>query len=186
MCELYLCKCNLSTDRICFTGIVAILHLLQYNMRVKNTLTPSQEFGLSQLSSIGATTTSTLTTIAPAEDTTIVFYEAGRCSLTEPEIGALAHWVHQWNTPNSRCRLYLGGADETSRANRLRRLSVLLSVLEHIGVDRRRIQVDGEWLRPTRMGIIDDLPADTIWLQVRGFHAPYVMPASEFSRQHTY
>jgi hypothetical protein len=169
----------LSTDRIRLTGIVAILHLLQYNLKVKNTLLPSQEFGLSQLSSIEATTTSTLTTCAPAEHTTIVFYEAGRCSLTKPEIGALARWVHQWNTPNSRCRLYLGGADETSRANRLRRLSVLLSVLEHLGVDRRRIQVDGEWLRPTRMGIIDDLPADTVWLQVRGFHALYAMPATE-------
>ena len=153
---------------------------------MKNTLAPPQKSGLSQISSLGATTTSTLTKCTPAEDSTIVLYEAGRCSLTEPEIGALAHWVHRWNAPNSRCRLYLGGADETSRANRLRRLSVLLTVLEHLGVDRRRIQVDSEWLRPTRMGIIDDLPADTIWLQVRGFHAQYAMQAAEFSRQHLY
>jgi hypothetical protein len=187
MGEVYLSKCIVSTDRTHLTGVVAILHLLQYNLEVKNTLTPPHEFGLSQLSSIGNTTTSTLTTVAPAEDTTIVFFERGECSLTESEMVALEQWVRQWNTPNRNCwRLYLGGADETSRANRLRRLSVLMSVLEHLGVPRKWIQTDGEWLRPSRMGIIDDLPADTIWLQVREFHAPHVMPASEFGRPHKY
>lgn len=120
------------------------------------------------------------------EETMIVFFDAGRCSLTDKEVTALDAWVHRWNTRNSRCRLYIGGADETSRANRLRRLSVLLSVLAQLGVDRKRIQVDGEWFLPHRLGIIDELPADTIWLEVRGKHEPFILPASEFSRQHKY
>ena len=152
-----------------------------------NILNTSKSPCLPQVSSLGEPRLPGPTASTASEDTTIVFFESGKCSLTEAEIGALEQWVHRWNTPNKNySRLYLGGADETSRANRLRRLSVLMSVLEHLGVHRRWIQADGEWLRPSRMGIIDDLPADSIWLQVRGFHAPYAMPASEFSRQHRY
>lgn len=99
----------------------------------------------------------------------IVFFDSGKCSLTGGEVCALEKWVRQWNTPRSRCRLHVGGANETSRANRLRRLSVLLSVLAHFGVKRKRIQIDSAWLLPSRMGTIDDLPADTIWLQIGGF-----------------
>lgn len=152
-----------------------------------NAIDTSKHSCLSQVSPSGKFTLPSPTTSEASGDTTIVFFERGKCSLTEPEIDALEKWVRRWNTPKKNCcRLYLGGADETSRANRLRRLSVLLAVLDHLGLDRRRIQVDSEWLRPSRMGIIDDLPADTIWLQVRGFHAPYAMPSAEFSRQHRY
>jgi hypothetical protein len=152
-----------------------------------NTIDTSKNSCLQQVSPLGRPTLPLPTTSAASDDTTIVFFEKGKCSLAGPEIGALEQWVSRWNTQNKKCcRLYLGGADETSRANRLRRLSVLMSVLEHLGVHRKQIQTDEEWLRPSRMGIIADLPADSIWLQVRGFHAPYAMPVAEFSRQHRY
>lgn len=122
----------------------------------------------------------------PIEETMIVFFDAGSCSLTNKEIGALAQWVQTWNSPKNRCRLYLGGADETSRANRLRRLSVLTSVLEYLGVPRKAIQADGEWFKASRMGIIDDLPADTIWLQVKGTLEHFLLPVDELGRQHGY
>jgi len=121
-----------------------------------------------------------------SNESMILFFEAGKCSLSPQEVGALERWVRPWNTPNSRCRLYVGGAEETSRANRLRRLSVLMSVLAGFGVNRKRIQIDADWLLPNRLGIIEDLPSDSMWLQVRGFHEPFAMPASEFGRQHRY
>jgi hypothetical protein len=59
-----------------------------------------------------------------------------------------------------------------------------MSLLDQLGVSQRRIQADDEWLKPTRMGAIDDLPADVVWLQVRGFHAIYAMPPLNFGQQH--
>ena len=153
---------------------------------MKSTIDPFRHSSSSSVSPLVATTPSVLNAGASFEETMIVFFEDGKCSLSEREIGALEQWVRRWNSLNCRWRLYLGGADETSRANRLRRLSVLMAALEHLGVARRRIQVDGEWLRATRLGIIDDLPADNIWLQVRGLHAQYVMSANEICRQHRY
>lgn len=140
-----------------------------------------------QASSVGEQSLPSTTTRSAFEETTIVLFERGKCSLTDSEVSALEQWVCRWYTPNGNCcRLYLGGADETSRANRLRRLSALMSVLEHLGVHRKRIQTDGEWLRPSRLGIIDDLPADSIWLQVKGFDAPNAMPARSIDRQRRY
>jgi hypothetical protein len=105
-----------------------------------------------------------MATCSTVDATTIVFFEAGQCTLTDGEVNALGSWVLQWIVPNRRCQLQLGGAGETSRTNRLRRLSNLLSVLQNLGVNRKQIQIDDEWLKPNRMGTIDDLPADTFWL----------------------
>lgn len=117
------------------------------------------------------------------ETTSTVNFEAGRCTLNEHEVDKLEKWINRWK-PNSLCRLYVGGANATSRSNQLRRFGFLMSLLEHLGVSQRRIQADTEWLRPTRMGAIDDLPADVIWLQVRGFHATYAMSPEDFGKQH--
>lgn len=107
-------------------------------------------------------------TTAPETDVRIVF-EAGKCSLNEHEVHRLERWIKQWYTPASKCRLYLGGAEVTSRSNRLRRLGFLMALLEQFGVPQHRVQTDSEWLKPTRMGSIDDLPADAIWMRINGF-----------------
>lgn len=118
------------------------------------------------------------------ETSSTVNFEAGRCTLNDHQVDKLARWINRWNEPNSLCRLYVGGANETSRSNQLRRFGFLMSLLEHLGVPQRRIQADAEWLKPTRMGAIDDLPADVVWLQVRGFHATYAMSPEDFGKQH--
>lgn len=118
------------------------------------------------------------------ETTSMVNFEAGRCTLNEHEVDKLEKWINRWNEPNSLCRLYVGGANATSRSNQLRRFGFLMSLLRQLGVPQRRIQADTEWLRPTRMGAIEDLPADVIWLQVRGFHATYAMSPEDFGKQH--
>ena len=113
--------------------------------------------------------------LTPEETASTVNFEAGRCTLNEHEVDKLEKWINRWNERNSHCRLYVGGANATSRSNQLRRFGFLMSLLEQLGVPQRRIQADDEWLKPTRMGAIDDLPADVVWLQVRGFHATYAM-----------
>ena len=122
--------------------------------------------------------------LTPEETASTVNFEAGRCTLNEHEVDKLGKWINRWNQPNSRCRLYVGGANATSRSNQLRRFGFLMSLLEQLGVPQRRIQADDEWLKPTRMGAVDNLPADVVWLQVRGFHATYAMPPKDFGQQH--
>ena len=122
--------------------------------------------------------------LTPEEAASTVNFEAGRCTLNEHEVDKLEKWINRWNEPNSHCRLYVGGANATSRSNQLRRFGFLMSLLEQLGVPQRRIQADDEWLKPTRMGAIDDLPADVVWLQVRGFHAKYAMQPKDFDKQH--
>ncbi len=125
-----------------------------------------------------------LGSIAQEETSSTVNFEAGRCTLNEHEVDKLEKWINRWNEPNSRCRLYVGGANETSRSNQMRRFGFLMSLLEQLGVPRRRIHADDEWLKPARMGAVDDLPTDVVWLQVRGFHATYAMSPKDFGRQH--
>lgn len=96
-----------------------------------------------------------------------VYFEAEKCSLNDSEIDKLGNWVKHWNTLNNRTKLSLGGATVSSRSNRLRRLGFLMSLLGKLGVPCQRVQADSEWMRPARMGAIDDLPADAIWLQIR-------------------
>lgn len=122
--------------------------------------------------------------LAPEETTSTVNFEAGRCTLNENEVVKLEKWINRWNEPNSHCRLYVGGANATSRSNQMRRFGFLMSLLEQLGVPKRRIHADDEWLKPIRMGAVDDLPTDVVWLQVRGFHATYAMPPKDFGRQH--
>ncbi len=120
----------------------------------------------------------------PAEAVTIVFFECGKCSLSANEIDALHEWVRVWNMQKCRRKLLLGGADATSRANRLRRLGVLMAVLENLGVARERIQADEAWLTPSRMGEIDDIPADTVWLRMGKLEVPQQTRRREFNQSH--
>lgn len=105
--------------------------------------------------------------LASVDSTMSVFFESGRCRLPEPEIEALAHWINSWNTVNSRRHLMIGGAHETSRTNRLRRLGFILSLLQQLGVPQQRVHPDEDWMTPMRMGSMDDVPVDEVWLQLR-------------------
>lgn len=60
----------------------------------------------------------------------------------------------------------IGGAFETSRSGRLRRLNSLLELLVDFGVPSRQINAHEDWLKPSRMGSMNDMPADLVWLQV--------------------
>ncbi len=160
------------------------IHLHKYNLRMVNHPIPSLRSDQERELLVQTDSSLVLGGSTLPKESISVLYEAEKCSLSEGEVGKLERWIKQWKTPNSRCRLYIGGADKSSRSNRLRRLGFLLSLLEQLGVPQRRVQADSDWLKPTRMGAIDDLPADAIWLQIRGFHAGYSLPAERCKPQH--
>lgn len=110
-------------------------------------------------------------TSTSVESTMSVFFESGQCSLTEREIEALAHWISCWNTASSKRHLLIGGAHATSRTNRLRRLGFLMTLLQQLGVPQNQIHPDEDWTTPIRMGSIDDVPGDEVWLKLREFQS---------------
>lgn len=103
----------------------------------------------------------------------LAFHE-NRCSLADDEIAALRQWISGWNHPAREKHLMLGGAYETPRPNRLRRLSYLMVVIQELGIPRDRIHPADDWSRVTGVSSKDTAPADQIWLQLRGFPASWV------------
>ena len=106
----------------------------------------------------------------------ILFFQVGRCSLADEEIATLARWINIWNQPGSERHLTLGGAYETPRPTRLRRLSYLTAVIEELGVPRCRFHPDGDWARFTGVSLTEAAPADVVWLQLRNFPGSSVKP----------
>jgi hypothetical protein len=102
----------------------------------------------------------------PAQHMTVLFGE-GECTLPTAEVTALQQWIETWCHSSSNYHVLFGGALETSRTGRLRRLAYLTGELELLGVPKRRIHPDEDWLRPSRMGALDHLPRDAVWLQIR-------------------
>lgn len=87
---------------------------------------------------------------------------------TQIAVAQAAH-IRAWR---SGCRdlpknldVIVGGASHTSRVGRLLRLHGLIKLLGQIGISAAHIFPDLEWTRPVRMGSLDDIPADTIWLK---------------------
>lgn len=106
-------------------------------------------------------------TLTPVESSMSVFFEEGQCALPEREIEALAHWINGWNTANSKQHLLIGGAHATSRANRLRRLGFMMTLLVQLGVPQKRVHPEEDLTTSIRMGSIDDVPVDEVWLTLR-------------------
>ncbi len=102
----------------------------------------------------------------PATHMTVLFRE-GECTLLPKEVKTLQQWIETWRHSSSNYHVLFGGAFETSRTGRLRRLAFLTSELEQLGIPRKRIHPDEDWLKPSRMGALDDLPRDAVWLQIR-------------------
>ena len=109
-----------------------------------------------------------LTSVEPSMS---VFFEEGQCALPEREIEALALWVNCWNTASSKQHLLIGGAQATSRANRLRRLGFMMTLLAQLGVPQKRIHPEEDLTTSIRMGSIDDVPVDEVWLKLREFQS---------------
>jgi hypothetical protein len=94
-------------------------------------------------------------------------FEEGKASLSKHQIDTLQQWIGQWIKQGKATFFAVGGACKASRAGMLRRVRHLLHVLMCLGVTRKHIQQDNRWAEPTKMGAIDDLPPDTVWLELK-------------------
>ncbi len=94
-------------------------------------------------------------------------FEEGKASLSKNQLEALHQWVRRWLKQGKSAVLTIGGACKASRAGMLRRVHHLLQVLLGLGFCGKQIQQDDQWGKPTKMGAIDDLPPDTVWLELK-------------------
>lgn len=146
---------------------VDYLHLDKYNLSMFATqtlqVTPTQGHEFVQSNNLNAQSTAYM---QASSSRMILFFQANRCSLANREIATLGQWINTWNHPGSEKQLALGGAYDTPRSNRLRRLSFLTAVIEQLGVPKNRIHPDESWTRFTRGTLEGEAPADVVWLQL--------------------
>lgn len=105
-------------------------------------------------------------TLSPKTSMALIF-EEGQAYLSSAEAKILKAWITAWSALRGPKRITIGGANQTSRAGRLRRVNALLQVFKQLGVMLQSIQIDSDWAKPVRMGSMDDLPADVVWLQLQ-------------------
>lgn len=104
--------------------------------------------------------------MADLDQIAILLFEADQCVLAEKELAVLKRWLIDWRSQAKPGRLVIGGASETPRAGRLRRLHAILNVLAELAIPLRCIQPEEDWFKPTRMGVIEALPEDLAWIGV--------------------
>lgn len=93
-------------------------------------------------------------------------FRMGEVQLSTTEAEVLKKWVVTWVIKHKHNMVAMSGAYETSRAGRLRRVLYLVQVLAQLGVTAKSICQDEEWAKPARMGLMDDLPTDVVWLEL--------------------
>jgi hypothetical protein len=103
----------------------------------------------------------------PCGDRMLLCFEEGKASLSQSQMEVLHHWIRQWINQRKSTILAIGGACKASRAGMLRRVHHLLDALLCLGVCRKKIQQDNRWSAPAKMGAVDDLPPDTVWLELK-------------------
>ncbi len=95
---------------------------------------------------------------------TILLFEANQCVPSANELAILKRWLAGWRAQPKAKKLVIGGALDTPRAGRLRRLRVILNLLKDAGISMRSVQPVEDWFVPTRMGMTEVLPADMAWI----------------------
>lgn len=104
--------------------------------------------------------------MADLNQITILLFEADQCALAEKELAVLKRWLIDLRSQSKSAKITIGGASETPRTGRLRRLHTILNVLSEMGIPPRSIQPEEDWFKPTRMGVIEALPEDLAWIGV--------------------
>ena len=95
-----------------------------------------------------------------------ISFAIGQVWLTAEQQSCVKAWRRGWRSLPGKVDVILGGACHTARAGRLRRLHGLITMLEQMGVDAKRILPEVDLIRPARMGYLDDAPADMMWLRL--------------------
>lgn len=97
----------------------------------------------------------------------------GESNLSAEQERQLASWIGSKSKSGFCFKLVLGGASKTPRSGRLRRQYALIHALQRMGVAAKRIWPDIEWTKPARMGALEDMPADTVWLRLAYRHTAH-------------
>lgn len=84
---------------------------------------------------------------------TILLFEANQCAPSANELKILKRWLADWRAQPKAKKLVIGGALDTPRAGRLRRLRAILNILKDMGVSMRSIQPVEDWFMPTWRGL---------------------------------
>jgi hypothetical protein len=101
-----------------------------------------------------------------ALDLTIqITFADGQVKLTAEQESRIKAWRSRWSAAPGKLDVLLSGACHTARVIRLRRLNSLINFLLQLGIAAKRIFTELEWTRPARMGSLDHIPPDTIWLK---------------------
>lgn len=96
----------------------------------------------------------------------LVAFESGVAHISAEQKSRIKAWHDGWLSAMGKVDVLLGGASRTGRVARLRRFHGLLTVLEQLGITSKRIFPEIGWTQPARMGALDDMPTDTIWLRL--------------------
>lgn len=140
---------------------IGILYLNKYNciMKIRRGV-KTHAFSTSALAQAGG---------GLQDDLLIAQFSDGQSALSPEQERHLASWVTGKPLVKGKLALIVGGATKTSRSGRLRRLHALLQLLQRLGVAARCIWPDIEWSKPARMGAMEDMPADTVWLRLTDY-----------------
>jgi hypothetical protein len=103
-------------------------------------------------------------TVTPS--TITILFEDGKADIAASETEVLVGWVKAWIHNTSKYRVHIGGAHDTPRIGRLQRFIGIKDQLSSFGVDRYRIFPDSDWIKPSRLGTVEELPPDLVWLQL--------------------
>lgn len=93
-------------------------------------------------------------------------FRRGQVQISAEQLVRIQAWRVDWPMAADKVDVLLGGAWRTARVGRLRRLHGLIALLEQLGVAAKRIFPEIDWTKPVRMGSLDDMPADTVWLKL--------------------
>ena len=109
-----------------------------------------------------------LQTDSPARQQRVLLqFEDGNACLSNSQIDILKGWLKRCSSIRKTTTISISGAYKASRAGMLRRIHHLLQILLHLGIFAPHIQQDARWLNPEKMGAMDDLPSDTVWLELK-------------------
>ena len=98
---------------------------------------------------------------------TLLFFDADQSALSVAELASLKSWITSSQANSTTKVLVVGGALDSSRAGRLRRLQGIRSVVEGMGISLRFTRTLEDRCSPAGWERAESLPTDVAWIGYR-------------------
>lgn len=98
---------------------------------------------------------------------TLLFFEEDQSALSDTELEILKTWLKKSRSNPATKVLVIGGAFDTPRAGRVRRLDAIRIVLEGMGMLLFLPPSAEDRCVPTGLDVTDSLPTDVAWIGYR-------------------